>query len=923
MDLFCEALIPAGGKKFMTNTLFGNKESYLKQFKVLTIGNLANGFAIFISALASFVLWSTLHRTSLPPDWNDLIDGLSYSPYERWQNPIDALPQTITIAHDIEQLAGITRMLRTYSVLGPIGDLATQAADADIQLLAGAWTGVSPRHDEYELSVLIELALDHENITRLLVGNEVLLRKALPADTLQNHIEMVRSVTGKPVSTAEPWHVWLDHPALADAADFLAVHILPYWEGIPVDRAIPYIDRRLHELQETYPNKSIVLAEVGWPSAGKRVGGAKPSRVNQAYFVRTFLSYAKDNNIDYVLLEAYDQPWKISAEGRAGAHWGVFDAHRQTKKWGLTGSVRELPNWPYWAVFALLIGALSQAIYLHHWPDLSIVRAVLFGLCFQAWGAGLLWPYISLTNHYLSGLGLTVWLALSAIQCVLFALFASDLVELANVTWHKPRRSFKGARSLLSDKAPFISIHVPCSNEPPKIVIRTLTSLSRLDYPNYEVIVISNNCKNPMRWRPVKDACAQLGSQFHFIHRDHCPGFKAEALNLARNSADKRTQIVAVVDSDYLVDSDWLQTLMPIFENPDIAIVQAPQDHEPPGLNSFKRKCFWEYAGFFQIGMVQRNEANAIIQHGTMTLIRNAALEQVGGWGEWCITEDAELGLRLLTAGWKSAYVAKSFGRGLLPDEFNAYKSQRFRWAYGAMQILKRYGPELLGFRQCRLSLAQRYHFIAGWLPWFADAGGFLFTVGALAWTVAMTVVPDQLPPPIALFMVPVLFLFLAKQVRGYALYTMRLNCTRLDRWRAALAGLALSHTVARAILTGLITRNAPFQRTPKDISNISPREALTTATTESALLIAIMTVTIGYSLRCDLGDPSNILWLLILTTQAAPYMAALLMASSDAIERWRTPPQITSVGQVTGSVSSDKHAITTAIRSKPTKATA
>ena len=68
-----------------------------------------------------------------------------------------------------------------------------------------------------------------------------------------------------------------------------------------------------------------------------------------------------------------------------------------------------------------------------------------------------------------------------------------------------------------------------------------------------------------------------------------------------------------------------------------------------------------EYAGFFNIGMVQRNEYNAIIQHGTMTMIRKSALLEVGNWAEWCICEDSELGLRLYEAGYDSVYVKDSF----------------------------------------------------------------------------------------------------------------------------------------------------------------------------------------------------------------------------------------------------------------------
>ena len=101
--------------------------------------------------------------------------------------------------------------------------------------------------------------------------------------------------------------------------------------------------------------------------------------------------------------------------------------------------------------------------------------------------------------------------------------------------------------------------------------------------------------------------------------------------------------------------------------------------------------CHAEYRGFFHIGMITRNERNAIIQHGTMTLVRREAADERGGWAEWCITEDAELGLRIFERATRRRTLPHSYGRGLMPDTFLDFKKQRFRWAYGAMQILRRH----------------------------------------------------------------------------------------------------------------------------------------------------------------------------------------------------------------------------------------
>ncbi len=210
--------------------------------------------------------------------------------------------------------------------------------------------------------------------------------------------------------------------------------------------------------------------------------------------------------------------------------------------------------------------------------------------------------------------------------------------------------------------------------------------------------------------------------------------------------------------------------------NPKIAIVQAPQDYRDDAVNAFKAMCYEEYRGFFFIGMITRNERNAIIQHGTMTMIRRSVLEEVGGWGEWCITEDAELGLRIFARGYEAVYISKSYGKGLMPDTYNDYKKQRFRWAYGAVQILRRHGGELLAHRPSRLTHGQRYHFFAGWLPWIADGTNLLFTIAALIWSLAMLIAPRKIDPPQIMFSVFPLALFSFKI--GKLLYLYRTQVT-------------------------------------------------------------------------------------------------------------------------------------------------
>lgn len=154
-----------------------------------------------------------------------------------------------------------------------------------------------------------------------------------------------------------------------------------------------------------------------------------------------------------------------------------------------------------------------------------------------------------------------------------------------------------------------------------------------------------------------------------------------------------------------------------------------------------------------------------------------------------------------------------------MPDTFIDFKKQRFRWAYGAIQIMKRHTDALLRGRSpdgSRLTRGQRYHFVAGWLPWIADGLNIFFTLGALLWSAAMIIVPKRVDPPLLIFAILPLALFVFKVGKILFLYRRTVGVDLRDSFFAALAGLSLSHTIAKAVLYGFVTRGIPFFRTPK-----------------------------------------------------------------------------------------------------------
>ncbi|UKL13078.1 glycosyltransferase [Dissulfurimicrobium hydrothermale] len=836
----------------------------------------------------NLLLWAGLNRPVQDEPWNGIVAGVSYSPYQKWEDPFkDKFPTVVKeMDRDLALLKGKVSSIRTYSSINGMEEVPRLAKKYGLTVTAGAWLDKRPANNEREIANLIRSAKKYDNIERVIVGNESVLRGDLTVPELIRYIERVRKEVKVPVSTAEPWHVWLAHKELAQHVDYIAIHVLPYWERVPAERAVDWVMSRYEQVKNAFPGKHILLAEVGWPSAGSRRGPAKPSVINEAKFVREFLNVASRQQLDYFIMEAFDQPWKLPLEGSVGAHWGIFNVERQAK-FPMQGDILENPLWPMEAGLAFALAIFPILWFFIHFKEIRPLGQAVFAFLIQAAASLMAWTAFVPIVDDLPLFSEIMWGVLLPAQFGLLMVVLINGFEMTEMIW-KPnlRRRFLSYNGSNDRYWPMVSLHVAVCNEPPDMVIQMLNSLARLDYPIYEVLVIDNNTYDARLWEPVKKHCKHLGRRFKFFHLGRWPGYKAGALNFALTRTDPKAEIIGVVDSDYIVQPNWLRSLVPHFDRPSVGFVQAPQDQRGWEGNLFKEMCNWEYNGFFHIGMVHRNERNAIIQHGTMTLIRKKVIDKIGKWSEWCICEDAEFGMRLLHAGYESVYVNECFGRGLTPDTFAGYKGQRFRWVYGAMQIIKHHWrwlvPDLKKGRG--LTMAQKYHFAMGWLPWFADALHMIFTFAGLCWTAGLVVWPQYFEFPLAAFIVPTLGIFAFKITHSLALYKTRVPCTLPQRIGAAIAGMSLTHTIAKAVFRGLITSKQPFLRTPKDESRPPLIQGILMAREEGLMFLLLMLAACNIFVFYGGSDLEVLTWIAVLLIQSIPYLAAIIVSVASTV---------------------------------------
>jgi exo-beta-1,3-glucanase (GH17 family)/cellulose synthase/poly-beta-1,6-N-acetylglucosamine synthase-like glycosyltransferase len=772
---------------------------------------------LFVTA-AHAALWGLFQDKQPAPDFRGILPSVSYAPFEGTAHPdVDNIPQVEKIRADLKKLAPLTRAIRLYSSTGGVELVPPIAAEFGLKVTVGAWIDKNSERNEREIDAAINLAKRNSNVIGVVVGNETIYRGEQKVEDLIDLIKRVKKSVNVPVTTGEIWNIWRDNPELASSVDFIAAHVLPYWENFTDKQAVDQATYLYQLLREKFPGKRIMIAEFGWPSAGYNLRNAEPGPFEQASVLRNFVVRAEAIGMEYNIVEAIDQPWKFF-EGGVGPYWGILNASREPK-FAWTGPI---VNENYWklALIAVLVSILMSL------PILRLARPTLmqaFVLSTTANGVG---AWVATVFAYWDGhyfvFGSAYALTLGMILLVPLVLIAmARIEEIAAIAFGRnPRRliakSAPVAPATIGDGVAFpkVSIHVPAYFEPVEMLKQTLDAVSRLDYPNFECVVIINNTPDPEFWQPIQDHCRTLGERFKFINAEKVTGFKAGALRIAMDRTAADAEIIGIIDADYVVQPDWLKDLVPVFADPRVGLVQAPHEHRDGDRSLMHYIMNGEYAGFFDIGMVQRNEYNAIIVHGTMCLIRRAAMDMAGGWAGDTICEDTDLGLAIIEHGWLTHYTNHRYGHGLLPDTYEAFKKQRHRWAYGGFQIVKKHWRRFLPGAS-RLSPDQRREFSLGWLNWLgAESLGVLVAILNLIWVPIVAFADIAIPDKI--LTLPIIASFIVSLVHFVALYRLRVHVKAGQMLGAMIAAMSVQWTVSRAVAQGLITEHLPFARTSK-----------------------------------------------------------------------------------------------------------
>ncbi len=320
---------------------------------------------------------------------------------------------------------------------------------------------------------------------------------------------------------------------------------------------------------------------------------------------------------------------------------------------------------------------------------------------------------------------------------VLFAIMVGYMIMVTIAMVHQKRKQKKKPQEMDTSYQPKVTVLIPAHNE--EFVIEgTVKTLMNLDYPDFEVLVIDDRSGDATAQKLAELAEYYKDDKryrYHLRSPESLPG-KSAVLNEALTLSDG--EVIAVFDADAWVEKEFLKEIVPFLADERTGGVQARKIMANFKHNLLTRCQNFEYSmdSYFQCG--RDTIRGAVEFRGNGQLVKRAAIESVGGWNDYTLTDDLDLSTRFHIAGWDIRFAHKVFVFEEAIVRFMPLLRQRRRWAEGSLTRYLEYAAET--FFSDKTSLRAKADLIAyiveflfplwlmsdfvylGLLAWFGDA---------------------------------------------------------------------------------------------------------------------------------------------------------------------------------------------------------
>ena len=275
-----------------------------------------------------------LNQSELKAQCEQFLDakmhGICFSPYEGTQEPGDPISEA-QVRRKLELLVPHTQWIRVFSCTQGNEIIPKLAKEYGFKTLVGAWLGEETDKNEEELQGLIALA-SAGYVDVAAVGNEVMYREELEEQELIEYILRAKqALTGIPVGYVDAYYEFTNRPKITEVCDVILANCYPYWEACHIDYSLLYMKQMYYQAVQAASGKRVIITETGWPSSGDALGAAEPGYENALKYFINAQAWSQQEGIEMFYFSAFDEGWKVGAEGSVGAFWGLWDANEQRK----------------------------------------------------------------------------------------------------------------------------------------------------------------------------------------------------------------------------------------------------------------------------------------------------------------------------------------------------------------------------------------------------------------------------------------------------------------------------------------------------------------------------------------------------------------------------------------------------------------